>query len=306
MYLTSECQLTAAFPLTEQWQFRWLQRRLCVLAACRTKRRACGYVESIVDLRRAAGFFDGQFSDDRSADGVFAAAFCGRAASGQAFGAVHRRSYRGLDLGRLSGADRGSGRLRIIPGRRWACWFTGCDGDILQPEARAGDLRLGSVSVHRGERSFRPRHDRRVSAAVLKEIEELFVEVLQLAREMGVLKMGIIGLDGTKIDANASRHSALSYEHVGRIEAQLKAEVADLLARAEAADAADVPDGTSIPTNWRGARKRLRKLAEAKAKIEARAKERHAREMAEHQAKMASREAKTAATGKKPGESRRR
>ena len=127
-----------------------------------------------------------------------------------------------------------------------------------------------------------------------------------MAREMGVLKMGIIGLDGTKIHANASRHSALSYEHVGRIEAQLKAEVADLLARAEAADAADVPDGMSIPDELARREERLRKLAEAKAKIEARAKERHAREMAEHQAKMASREAKTAATGKKPGESRRR
>src|SRR6202034_3704814 len=67
----------------------------------------------------------------------------------------------------------------------------------------------------------------------LKDIEKLFVDVLRLAREMGVLKMGTIGLDGTKIHANASRHSALSYEHAGKIEAQLKAEVADLMAKAE-------------------------------------------------------------------------
>ena len=53
---------------------------------------------------------------------------------------------------------------------------------------------------------------------------------------MGVLKMGTVALDGTKIHANASRHSALSYEHAGKIEAQLKAEVADLMAKAEAAD----------------------------------------------------------------------
>ena len=51
---------------------------------------------------------------------------------------------------------------------------------------------------------------------------------------MGVLKMGTIGLDGTKIHANASRHSSLSYEYAGRLEEQLKAEVADLLAKAEA------------------------------------------------------------------------
>jgi transposase len=68
----------------------------------------------------------------------------------------------------------------------------------------------------------------------LKEIEELFVRVLELAREMGLLKMGTVALDGTKIHANASRHSALSYEHAGKIEEQLKAEVADLMARAEA------------------------------------------------------------------------
>jgi hypothetical protein len=55
-----------------------------------------------------------------------------------------------------------------------------------------------------------------VARRFLKEIEGLFVQVLLLAREMGVLKMGTIGLDGTKIHANASRHSALSYEHAGK------------------------------------------------------------------------------------------
>ena len=62
----------------------------------------------------------------------------------------------------------------------------------------------------------------------LKEIEGLFVQVLALAREIGMLKLGTVALDGTKIHANASRHSALSYEHAGKIEAQLKAEVAEL------------------------------------------------------------------------------
>jgi hypothetical protein len=75
----------------------------------------------------------------------------------------------------------------------------------------------------------------------------LFVEVLKLAREMGVMQMGTVALDGTKIHANASRHSALSYEHAGKVEAQLKAEVTDLLAKAESADQADVPAGMSIP-----------------------------------------------------------
>src|SRR6201996_2536252 len=67
----------------------------------------------------------------------------------------------------------------------------------------------------------------------LPQIEGLFVQVLVLAREIGVLKLGTVGLDGTKIHANASRHSALSYAHAGNIETQLKAEVAALMAKAE-------------------------------------------------------------------------
>ncbi len=99
----------------------------------------------------------------------------------------------------------------------------------------------------------------------------------------------------------ASRHSALSYEHAGKIEAQLQAEVAELMARAEAADQADVADGMSIPDELARREERLAKLAQARATIEARAKERYTREQAEHRAKMAARDAKTAATGKKPG-----
>ena len=132
----------------------------------------------------------------------------------------------------------------------------------------------------------------------LKDIEALFVRVLELAREMGLLKLGTVALDGTKIHANASRHRALSYEHATKIEAQLKAEVAELLARAEAADQAEVVDGMSIPEELARRADRLAKLVQARAKIEARAKERFEREAAEHRAKLAAREA-AAANGKK-------
>jgi transposase len=134
----------------------------------------------------------------------------------------------------------------------------------------------------------------------LKEIEALFVRVLELAREMGLLKLGTVALDGTKVHANASRHSALSYEHATKIEAQLKAEVAELLARAEAADAADGVDGLSIPEELARREERLAKLAQACAKLTARAQERFERELAEYRAKLAAREA-AAANGKRPG-----
>jgi len=81
----------------------------------------------------------------------------------------------------------------------------------------------------------------------LGDIEGLFVQVLVLAREAGLLKLGTVALDGTKVHANASRHSALSYAPANQLEAQLRAEVVELLALAEAADRADVPDGMSVP-----------------------------------------------------------
>src|SRR4051812_12765105 len=137
----------------------------------------------------------------------------------------------------------------------------------------------------------------------LAQIEGLFVQVLRVARERGMLKLGTVALDGTKIQAKASRHSALSYEHATKIEAQLKAEGAELLAKAEAADRAGIPDGLSIPLSipeeLARREERRRKLAEARAKINARAQERFAREQADYQAKLAARDAKAAASGKK-------
>src|SRR5262249_56868646 len=98
----------------------------------------------------------------------------------------------------------------------------------------------------------------------------------------------------------ASRHSALSYEHAGKLEVQLRAEGEKLLAKAEVADKADVPDGMSIQEELERREERLKKLAEARAKIEARASERFAREQAEYEAQIAAREAKIKASGKKP------
>jgi transposase/IS5 family transposase len=134
-----------------------------------------------------------------------------------------------------------------------------------------------------------------------KEFQSAFVQVLHVARENQLSRFGTVSLDGTKIHANASRHSALSYGHAEKIEAHLKAEVQELLALAEAADQSSVPDGVSLPDEIKRREDRLAAIAVAKAKIEARAKERYEQEHAEHAAKMAARAEKEAATGKKPG-----
>ncbi len=208
----------------------------------------------------------------------------------------------GLDLRAMVGAYRGAGSAAHHPGMLLGVLVYGYATGVFSSR-KLERATYDSVAFRFIAANDHPDHDTIASfrRRFLKEIEALFVQVLLLAREMGVLQMGAIGLDGTKIHANASRHSALSYEHAGNIEAQLKAEVADLMAKAEAADAADVPDGMSIPDELARREERLRKIAEARATIEARARERHAREKAEHEAKMAAREARTAATGKKPG-----
>ena len=81
----------------------------------------------------------------------------------------------------------------------------------------------------------------------LPQLEALFVQVLQLAHEMKLFKLGTIALDGTKVKANASKHKALSYGHADKLEKQLKAEVQALIARAEDADQTPVDDRMNIP-----------------------------------------------------------
>ncbi|TLN20213.1 IS1182 family transposase [bacterium] len=133
----------------------------------------------------------------------------------------------------------------------------------------------------------------------MPQLKELFVQILLIAKQMNVLKLGSVSLDGSKVKANASRHKALSYEHACKLEAQLKSEVAELLKKAEAADRADIPDGMSIPEELERREKRLSAIAAAKAEIERRAAERHAREQKEYEEKLAKRAKKEQQTGKK-------
>lgn len=207
-----------------------------------------------------------------------------------------------LDLSAMSRSYRGTGSASYHPALLLGILVYGYATGVFSSR-KLERATYDSVALRFIAANDHPDHDTIATfrRRFLKQIEGLFVQVLELAREMGMLKLGTVALDGTKIHANASRHSALSYEHAGKIEAQLKAEVAELLARAEAADAADVPDGMSIPDELAHREERLAKLAEARAKIEARAKERFEREKAEHEAKLAAREAKAEATGKKSG-----
>jgi transposase len=208
----------------------------------------------------------------------------------------------GLDLRAMIGSYRGSGEASYHPALLLGLIIYGYATGVFSSR-QLERATYDSVAFRFIAANQHPDHDTIATfrRRFLREIENLFVHVLGVAREIGVLKLGTVALDGTKIHANASRHSALSYEHANKIEAQLKAEVADLLGRAEAADQADIPDGMQVPEELARREKRLAEIVRAKAVIEARAKERHARERAEYEARVAEREAKAAQTGKKPG-----
>src|SRR5246500_4142926 len=169
----------------------------------------------------------------------------------------------GLDLRSMTSSYRGSGEASYHPelllGLIVYGYATGVFSSRKLERASYDSVAFPFIAANEP-----PAHDTIATfrRRFLNEIEALFVKVLLLAREMGVLNLGTVALDGTKIHANASRHSALSYEHAGKLEVQLKAEVEKLLAKAEAADKADVPDGMSIPEELERREERLKKLAE--------------------------------------------
>ncbi len=135
-----------------------------------------------------------------------------------------------------------------------------------------------------------------------KEIESLFVEILILAESMGLLKLGTVSLDGTKIKANASRHKALSWDYANKLEAQFKEEIKALMELAEQADNSRLPDDMDVPKELQRREDRLAVITRAKQEIKARAKERYEKEKADYDEKIAEREKKTKETGKKsPG-----
>jgi transposase len=134
----------------------------------------------------------------------------------------------------------------------------------------------------------------------LPEIVELFAQVLVIACELGILKLGNISLDGSKIHADASKSHAVSYGRLLQLEQSLRAEVEELLALGEKADRGELPPGLDLPVEIALREKRLLNLEQAKAVLEARAQERYEAEQAEYEAKMREREEKAKQTGRKP------
>lgn len=127
-------------------------------------------------------------------------------------------------------------------------------------------LAAGNFPAHRTLRDFRAFH--------LKELSDLFVQVVRLAREMGLVKLGTIAVDGTKLKANASRHKAMSYGHMLKAEAELKAQIDALLKRAQQADEAEKNEPElDIPAEIARREARLSAIDEARRRLEQRQRE---------------------------------
>jgi transposase len=127
-------------------------------------------------------------------------------------------------------------------------------------------LGAGNFPKHRTIRDFRALH--------LLELSRLFVQVVRLAREMGLVKLGTVAIDGTKIKANASRHKAMSYERMQQAEGELKAQIEALLERAKAVDAAEADEPElDMPAEIERREVRLRAITEARQRLEQRQRE---------------------------------
>ena len=206
-----------------------------------------------------------------------------------------------IDLGKLTTAYRGRGSDAYHPAMMVGLLFYGYATGIFSSRKLERET-YDSVAFRYVAANEHPDHDTIATfrKRFLEELSALFVEILSVAQQMGLLKLGKVSLDGTKVHANASKHRALSWEHACKIEAQLKAEVEQLMRLAEEADTAQIPDGMSVPEELQRREERLAAIAQAKAAIEARAAERYGREQAAYEEKMAARKAKEKNEGRKP------
>lgn len=147
--------------------------------------------------------------------------------------------------------------------------------------------------------SFRQQH--------LEALAGLFTQALQLCQQAGLVKLGHVSIDGTKLKANASKHKAMSYERMGAAEEKLQQQVDDLLRQAAETDAAEDAEygkgnhGDELPAELQRRESRLEKIRAAKAALEAEAKRRAEEEKEAAEAKLAERRQKEAETGRKRG-----
>lgn len=207
-----------------------------------------------------------------------------------------------LDLSKIESQYNGRGKDAYNPQVMLSLLFYGYATGVFSSR-KIERATYDSVAFRYISANTHPDHDTIATfrKRFLTELTDLFVQILSIAQEMGILKVGKVSLDGTKMKANASKHKALSYAHATKLQKQLEDEVQTLLEKAKTADNEDDYDGMNIPDEIARREDRLEVIKAAKKKIEQRANERYKQEKKEYEAKIQKREAKEKLTGKKTG-----
>ncbi len=206
-----------------------------------------------------------------------------------------------LDLSHLSAVYTGRGSKPFHPAMLVSLLFYGYATGVFSSR-KLEKASYDSIAFRYICANTNPDHDTINSfrKRFLPELAALFVEILVVAEVMGLVKLGSVSLDGTKIKANASKHKALSWGYANRLEAQLRQEVEELMRLAEEADQRSLPEEMDIPEELKRREQRLVAIACAKEEIKVRAQARFEHEQAEYEDKLTKREARAKETGKKP------
>ena len=197
----------------------------------------------------------------------------------------------GMDIRSFKVNERGTGSAQYPP-RMMLSLLIYCYANGIFSSRRIERATYRDIAVRYLTADTHPDHDtictfRRENFSA---VADCFVRVLELARELGLLKVGTVSVDGTKIKANANISRSVRYDRAGELVEQLKLEVSELLERAEQTDRGDDVDGQSLPEEI-SRRERLReKLEEARARIEKRAKAQAEGERADYERKCKERE----------------
>lgn len=207
-----------------------------------------------------------------------------------------------VGIGAFEVNDRGTGSAQYHPRMMLAlliyCYANGIFSSRRIERATHRDIGVRYVAANQ-----HPDHDTIATfrRRNFQAVAESFLQVLLLARELKLLKLGVVSVDGSKLDANASKHRSVTYRRAGELVDQLKLEIAELMGRAEAADTGSEADPQALPKEIGRLAALRAKLDAARQRLEAQAKVRAAAQRADYEAKVAVRESRTGrAKGKHP------
>ena len=207
-----------------------------------------------------------------------------------------------VDITHFKVNERGSGDAQYHP-RMMLALLIYCYANGIFSSRRIERATHRDMGVRYMAANTHPDHDTicKFRRENLGAISESFLQVLLLARELKLLKVGMVSVDGAKLDANASKHRSVRYDRARQLVEQLKLDVEDLLARAERADGSKAGDPQALPEEIARREVLREKLDAACKRLEAQAKARAEQERGEHEAKLHAREQRQGKRkGKKP------